>query len=450
MMFSHSTYPVNRLFYTRTIIFFILTFVVLILTPFPSQSAENKVIFETPGIRELRLTTDKKTGGVEMINAGDAVAGNVKLLVNDNFDFTEASVMLDQILDGSKTDKEKVLKIFDFVCENHGYSPVLPPDETELHDPVKYFCVYGYGICDDHAKLFVRLLRKAGIKARFWVLEGHVVAEAYYDNSWRMFDADIRKYYTLPGENRILSVKEITSNTNQAVDQNGKKMNSWLRGVYSTTENNKAYYRVSGQTGHRCLFDLRPGESVVFYPEGGQGFNGKEIPGKKPPRYANAVFTRTFSGEDLVHEKENQEIFSDLNVKDDAISIRFQSPFVGIRAVIRIVSEGDLNMQCFAGEERLNLKKERRPQSGKYIYSADFLKPFLDHYKLTIRIRSPQFPEQLKNIETLEMKRITQCSRQYCPKLNPGKNSIRLDSNDVKDTGNLKIIIRPHRAENSR
>jgi len=109
-------------------------------------------------------------------------------------DLSSQEAILASILKPGMNAEEKSLAIWKFLVDwRYHYNPAEQGDE--LHDPVKFLNVYGYGFCDDCATNFVVLSRKAGLRSRIWGLSGHVVAEAFYDGSWHMFDPDHQAIY---------------------------------------------------------------------------------------------------------------------------------------------------------------------------------------------------------------------------------------------------------------
>jgi len=99
----------------------------------------------------------------------------------------------------------------------------------------------GGGICHQSAIAMVDLARKTGLKGRVIGLEGHGVAEIYYDNAWHLFDANMGVIFK---ENeRILSYAEIISKPNLLYNTLEKKV--WKNertkevvSMYLTTEDN--------------------------------------------------------------------------------------------------------------------------------------------------------------------------------------------------------------------
>jgi len=65
----------------------------------------------------------------------------------------------------------------------------------------------GFAICGRQSEIFSQILFNAGFLARVISLNGHVVSEIYYKNTWHLFDTD-RKTFFKEG-NEILSYKKL-------------------------------------------------------------------------------------------------------------------------------------------------------------------------------------------------------------------------------------------------
>ena len=121
-------------------------------------------------------------------NTGDTTVTNPRVVTNDKRRWWCMEEMLDEILDGAKTDQEKAFLIYDFVRNNrHHDDPIFTGDE--LHDPVKMLNVYGAGLCDDSGYVGCSLLYHAGLNENKYgrnpserTLHGHMMCEAILSN----------------------------------------------------------------------------------------------------------------------------------------------------------------------------------------------------------------------------------------------------------------------------
>ncbi len=122
-------------------------------------------------------------------------------------DLGSKEAMIGSIIEPGMTPERKSIAIWTFLMDrSYHYWPAR--GDAELHDPVKFLNVYGYGLCDDAAENFAALCEAAGLRPRVWELNGHVVAESFYDGSWHMFDPDMQCYFRGAG-GRVLGVEEL-------------------------------------------------------------------------------------------------------------------------------------------------------------------------------------------------------------------------------------------------
>lgn len=182
-----------------------------------------------------------------------------------------------------------------------------PPNEYlagdwEAHDPVKLFNVYGYCMCCCCSALVEGLNRLDGREARGRILNGHSVAEVRYGDGWHMFDPSLINYFPR-SDGDAASVDEISAAItgwyakNPGFKGNGGKLDGLMRSDGWTGWKSRGpellaacpYYHLGffpakthgwnstmveydrkcevydyGYTvGHRALFSLRPGESLL-------------------------------------------------------------------------------------------------------------------------------------------------------------------------------------------
>ena len=77
-----------------------------------------------------------------------------------------------------------------------------------VHDAIKEFNVYGYGMCCCASARVEQLARYVGLPARGWAINLHSVPEVFWGNQWHMLDASLVNYFTRP-DGTIASVDEI-------------------------------------------------------------------------------------------------------------------------------------------------------------------------------------------------------------------------------------------------
>ena len=129
---------------------------------------------------------------------------------------------------GAATDSEKMYRSWNFERQVHYHSMPLF-GENELHDPVKYFNMYGTGFCDDAGNNFVSLNWHGGFTAaakgkdpKLRSLNGHVQGELYFDGDYHFMDIDENMFYLDSTNSRVVSGDAV------ALDHDlGKREHTW-------------------------------------------------------------------------------------------------------------------------------------------------------------------------------------------------------------------------------
>ena len=292
-------------------------------------------------------------------NKGLELEVNPRIIVNNERGWWSARDISESILDSNSTDAEKVMSIWSFLSRNsiHGVSA----SGSGFHTPVKLLNVFGYGLCDDTSRNFVALTEAAGIRARVWGLNGHVVAEAFYDNSWHMFDVDKRLWFYDSVNSRIAGVEDIMSNPD-IIRQNAFKVYGdgeveGLVDLYQSEKDNAVWSHERVEESNMG-FVLRPGEKLTRYTHNwGQYFS--EQLSEEPKRFGNGrwifrpvlrevLFRRSAVAADgikhVVDDFGNAVIRSVADESNDMLGgrliYRFLSPYPYVDAGLRVVGAG--------------------------------------------------------------------------------------------------------------
>jgi len=184
--------------------------------------------------------------------------------------------------------------VYEFLLAYHLHD--YPPTEgAEEHDVIKYLAQYGYGLCDDAAGVEAALLTAAGLKARIWSLEGHVVAEAFAGGKWRLFDPDHRIYFHPKDDSAaVYGVEDLAARrerfdhyTSDTLGKSGLYPESSREIFLSTADNRVSSAAVFG--ANTVLdYSLRRGEKIVF-----TNFNWGKF---YMARFSEAPFKRYYNG----------------------------------------------------------------------------------------------------------------------------------------------------------
>jgi hypothetical protein len=191
------------------------------------------------------------------------------------------------LADDPQTDREKALALHHFLVDarTHGL-PAHPGDE--LHDPVRWLNSYGYGLCDDAATALVRMARAVGLEARAWDLQGHVVAEVFFDGQWNLLDPDGEVYYARP-DGSLAAVDEVTPDLLLA-HPSPTQSTEYLRPIYAEPTRFKLLderrFAIPIPPLERTL---RPGESFLLSTQPtGWFFSSSHF--AEPPEYGSGLW----------------------------------------------------------------------------------------------------------------------------------------------------------------
>ncbi|MCA9006316.1 MAG: transglutaminase domain-containing protein [Planctomycetaceae bacterium] len=209
-------------------------------------------------------------------------------------DLSSQTAMLASILTPDMNAEEKSIAIWKFLVDwRYHYYPAEQGDE--VHDPVKFLNVYGYGFCDDCATNYMVLARKAGLQSRVWGLSGHVVAETFYDGSWHMFDPDHQVFYRNQ-RGQIAGVEELAEQpqliTKTPTDPLGSS-SELIAKLYTSTADNRVNERQPQIRETSALPVLEPLDYVEFHytnPESVHRNYATDTP--QPPVAGNGILKR--------------------------------------------------------------------------------------------------------------------------------------------------------------
>jgi hypothetical protein len=168
----------------------------------------------------------------------------VKVLSDNVEDVSSLEAWKQSFIKPGMTDREKALAIWQSVVKFRHQEP--PPQELLstgcVHDPIKTFNVYGYGMCCCASCNIEALSRYLGFQARGWGINGHSVPEVSWDGkNWHMLDASLMTYFP-QADGRIAGVEEMVAGVqgwyakNPSLRKNDGKLrqfmarNGWRKG----------------------------------------------------------------------------------------------------------------------------------------------------------------------------------------------------------------------------
>jgi hypothetical protein len=139
-------------------------------------------------------------------NDQPAVVANVKVVSDKVLDVSSLEAWKKSYIKDGMSDKEKALACWSAMV-GHQYQDAGPKEyvnnEMVVQDAIKMMNVYGYSFCGIMANEITSLARYAGLEARIWTINAHVVPEIKWDN-----DGSLINYFTKE-DGKIASVEEI-------------------------------------------------------------------------------------------------------------------------------------------------------------------------------------------------------------------------------------------------
>jgi hypothetical protein len=230
------------------------------------------------------------------------VVSHVKVVSDKVEDVSSLEAWKRSFLRDDMSDAEKALAVWETVVKFRHQD--APPNEylqseANVHDAIKTFNVYGYGMCCCASANIEQLARYAGLPARGWGITAHSVPEVYYDDAWHLLDASLIAYYP-KADGQLAGLEEMTAGVQAWLAEhpdlkgNGGKLmefmrdggwrngpetlsrcphydaNGWLpaatHGWYSTMQefDTQAFiYEYGYSEGYQVNIQLRPGERLT-------------------------------------------------------------------------------------------------------------------------------------------------------------------------------------------
>lgn len=145
--------------------------------------------------------------------AGEPPAGvvsHIKVLSDKVPDVSSLEAWKDSVIEPGMTDAEKAIALWrssvSFVYQDA--PPIEFLHEGCVHDTIKSFNVYGYGMCCCASARIEQTARYLGLPARGFGINLHSVPEVFWEGEWHMLDASLANYFTRP-DGKIAGVSNI-------------------------------------------------------------------------------------------------------------------------------------------------------------------------------------------------------------------------------------------------
>ncbi|MBM4042306.1 MAG: hypothetical protein FJ290_27750, partial [Planctomycetes bacterium] len=173
-----------------------------------------------PVIAAISAIVSASTQAGEKLPVG--VVSHVKVLSDKVEDVSSLEAWKKSFIRDSLSDRDKALAVWESVVRfQHQDSPPVEYLQLEnaVLDALKMFNVYGYSMCGNAASHVQSLARAAGLEARGWTIQGHVVPEVSWGGKWHLLDASLINYFPKP-DGDLASVEEIAAAIKEWYDKN--------------------------------------------------------------------------------------------------------------------------------------------------------------------------------------------------------------------------------------
>lgn len=380
---------------------------------------------------------------IAITNAGTETIVNPRLIANGKRDWFSTADILAGIITPAMTGREKALAIWRFLVVNR-YHDAPAHTGIEMHDPVRFLNVYGYGFCDDSATNFMELAKQAGLQSRVWGLSGHVVHEAFFEGGWHVLDPDGQIYYLEDDGRTIAGIKTLEQRPDlfHKYPSPYYKDSARVAAIYTSAENNRAYdgSRKNSEAVHTMAFSLRPGESLTrHHGNWGVYFASRDAP--RPPKatgkehygngrivfepvFANGVFSQgTTSINNVRAEREGDGWVLTSGEREGTLVYRFAGPYPYLDGAVRIAGRGQISLlfsetgDTWAGvwNSQPDASVDTTVPLGAYFRRNEGRPMYAYHLKLTIngRVRALRFQSDI------------QVAPASLPALEPGDNTLQ-------------------------
>ena len=138
------------------------------------------------------------------------VVSHVKVLSDKVADVSSLEAWKKSFITDGMNDEEKAVAVWKsnvaFVYQDS--PPIEFLHEGCVHDAIKDFNVYGYGMCCCASARVEQLARYVGLPARGNGINLHSVPEVFWDDRWHMLDASLVNYFRRP-DGQIAGVADI-------------------------------------------------------------------------------------------------------------------------------------------------------------------------------------------------------------------------------------------------
>ena len=214
--------------------------------------------------------------------------GDVKATTDTSIDCSSIQSIARDLYKDCKSDREKAIATWYFVRRVHFHWPHIP-----TWNSIDLINSYGFALCGYQSNMYCQIADAGGLKARTMHPTSHVIAEAFYDGAWHMFDCQVG-WYALNRKGKVASCAEMKKDPTLVTDavKEGRASKPYFqcRDDPRGGTNYAATARVGGPRKapkKRLIINLRRGESIsrIWGNEGKPWYKLKDNRGFVSPRH---------------------------------------------------------------------------------------------------------------------------------------------------------------------
>jgi len=190
--------------------------------------------------------------------------GDVKVTTDRSIDCSSMATIARDLYRDCKTDEEKAIATWYFVRRLNYHWPHIP-----TWDSIDLLNSYGFALCGYQSQMYCQITAAGGLKSRTLHPPHHVIAEAFYDGGWHMFDCQVG-WFARNRKGAVASVAELKADPTLVTDavKEGRASKPYFqcRDNPNSGTNYAANARVGGPRkppAKRLVINLRRGESIV-------------------------------------------------------------------------------------------------------------------------------------------------------------------------------------------
>lgn len=222
----------------------VLLYVLFIAGCVKQEVTVQKLSVATGAFSTIKIPDTSRFNHIEFILHTKSKSPVVLNVSPNGYDFRGYNELAASVTDSTMSAEKKAMALWQFTSDWVYYcAPAVR--KQFMYDPLKMLNSFGCGICGGINATLANLFSVAGIPSRVYSLEGHVVAEAFYNGAWHMFDADQHLYFT-NDSGQVADVEYISNHTsklNFTSKQNHPYGNLWfmsslMKRIYQSKSNN--------------------------------------------------------------------------------------------------------------------------------------------------------------------------------------------------------------------